>query len=116
MTLLSKNGLVDAAHGKGGGYRLNRKLEDYKVGEVLTLTEGSLSPVACLINGAEPCPKAATCRTLPMWTRLDNLVTDYLNSVSLADLIEAQGACPFYIYFFFCGSLCFRESVCSSGT
>ncbi|MBQ1832945.1 MAG: RrF2 family transcriptional regulator [Treponema sp.] len=87
MTLLSKNGLVDAAHGKGGGYRLNRKLEDYKVGEVLTLTEGSLSPVACLINGAEPCPKAATCRTLPMWTKLDNLVTDYLNSVSLADLV-----------------------------
>ena len=87
MTLLSKNGLVDAVHGKGGGYKLNRDLKDYKIGEVLELTEGSLSPVACLIDGAEPCPKAPNCKTLPMWTKLNTLVNDYLNSVSLADLI-----------------------------
>ena len=87
MTLLSKNGLVDAVHGKGGGYKLNRDIKEYKVGEVLNLTEGSLSPVACLIAGAEPCPKAPNCKTLPMWTKLNSLVNDYLNSVSLADLI-----------------------------
>ncbi|MBR6192554.1 MAG: RrF2 family transcriptional regulator [Treponema sp.] len=87
MTLLSKNGLVDAVHGKGGGYKLNRDIKDYKVGEVLNLTEGSLSPVACLMAGAEPCPKAPNCKTLPMWTKLNSLVNDYLNSVSLADLI-----------------------------
>ena len=87
MTLLSKNGLVDAVHGKGGGYKLNRDIKDYKVGEILNLTEGSLSPVACLMAGAEPCPKAPNCKTLPMWTKLNSLVNDYLNSVSLADLI-----------------------------
>ncbi len=87
MTLLSKHGLVDAVHGKGGGYKLNRDIKEYKVGEVLNLTEGSLSPVACLIAGAEPCPKAPNCKTLPMWTKLNSLVNDYLNSVSLADLI-----------------------------
>ena len=87
MTLLSKNGLVDAVHGKGGGYKLNRDIKDYKVGEVLNLTEGSLSPVACLMAGAEPCPKAPNCKTLPMWKKLNSLVNDYLNSVSLADLI-----------------------------
>ncbi|MBR6078641.1 MAG: RrF2 family transcriptional regulator [Treponema sp.] len=87
MTLLSKHGLVDAVHGKGGGYKLNRDIKDYKVGEVLNLTEGSLSPVACLMAGAEPCPKAPNCKTLPMWTKLNSLVNDYLNSVSLADLI-----------------------------
>lgn len=87
MTLLSKNGLVDAVHGKGGGYKLNRDIKEYKVGEVLNLTEGSLSPVACLMAGAEPCPKAPNCKTLPMWTKLNSLVNDYLNSVSLADLI-----------------------------
>lgn len=87
MTLLSKNDFVDAVHGKGGGYKLNRKPENYKVGEILVLTEGSLAPVACLEKGAEPCAKAGTCKTLPMWTKLDSLVNDYLNSVTLADLI-----------------------------
>ena len=80
-------GLISGASGKGGGYKLNRDLKDYKIGEVLALTEGSLSPVACLIEGAEPCPKADTCKTLPMWTKLNNIVDTYLNSVSIADLI-----------------------------
>ncbi len=88
MTLLSKNGFVDAVHGKGGGYRLNKKPEDYKVGDILRLTEGSLSPVACLEKGAEECPRKAECRTLPMWTKLDELVEGYLDSVTLAQLMK----------------------------
>ncbi len=89
MTLLSKKGFVDAAHGKGGGYKLNRKPEEYKIGEILRLTEGSLSPVACLEAGAEECPRKANCRTLPLWTKLDELVEGYLDSVSLADLMKS---------------------------
>lgn len=88
MTMLSKNGMVDAVHGKGGGYKLNRKPEEYKVGDILRLTEGSLSPVACLEKGAEECPRKAECRTLPLWTKLDDLVEGYLDSVTLADLIK----------------------------
>ena len=57
MTLLSKNGFVDGVHGKGGGYKLNRKPEEYKVGDLLRLTEGTLAPVACLEVGAEKCAK-----------------------------------------------------------
>lgn len=87
MTLLSKNGYVDAMHGKGGGYKLNREPKDYIIGELLTLTEGTLAPVACLAKGAEPCVKSAACKTLPMWTKLDKIVNDYLYSVSLADLL-----------------------------
>lgn len=86
MTLLSKNNFVDAVHGKGGGYKLNRKPEEYKVGEILRLTEGSLAPVACLASGADPCPKKDVCKTLPMWSKLDDLVENYLDSVTLADL------------------------------
>lgn len=86
MTMLSKNGFVDAVHGKGGGYKLNRKPEEYKVGEILRLTEGTLAPVACLEKGAAPCEKANVCRTLPMWTKLDELVSSYLDSVTLAEL------------------------------
>ena len=88
MTLLSKNGFVDAVHGKGGGYKLNKKPDEYKVGDILRLTEGSLSPVACLEKGAPECPRKAECRTLPMWTKLDELVEGYLDSVSLADLMR----------------------------
>lgn len=90
MTLLSKNHFVDAVHGKGGGYKLNRKPEEYKVGEIIRLTEGSLAPVACLEAGAEKCEKASYCRTLPLWTKLDSLVSGYLDSVSLADLAYKQ--------------------------
>ena len=90
MTLLSKNHFVDAVHGKGGGYKLNRKPEEYKVGEILRLTEGALAPVACLEAGAEKCEKASYCRTLPLWTKLDSLVSGYLDSVSLADLAYKQ--------------------------
>lgn len=88
MTLLSKNNLVDAVHGKGGGYKLNRKPEDYKVGEILRLTEGTLAPVACLEKNAAPCPRNSECRTLPLWTKLDELIENYLDSVSVADLMK----------------------------
>ncbi|MCQ2981691.1 MAG: RrF2 family transcriptional regulator, partial [Treponemataceae bacterium] len=86
MTLLSKAGMVDAMHGKGGGYRLNRSPAEYKVRELLELTEGSLAPVACLECDAEKCPREENCRTLPLWKELNNRITGYLETVSLADL------------------------------
>ena len=88
MTLLSKNSFVDAVHGKGGGYRLNRKPDEYKVGEILRLTEGTLAPVACLEKNAEPCPRKDECRTIPMWIKLDGLIENYLDTVTLADLMK----------------------------
>ena len=86
MTVLSKNDFIEALHGKGGGYRLNREPEDYKVGELLRLIEGTLAPVTCLQCGAKPCERASECKTLPMWEHLDRLINGYLDSVSLADL------------------------------
>ena len=85
MTTLSKGGLVEGQHGKGGGYRLNRRPEAYSLGEILRLTEGSLAPVACLGEGAERC--AHPCQSLPVWEKLEQLVADYLDSVTLADLL-----------------------------
>lgn len=90
MTLLSKNGFVDGVHGKGGGYKLNRDPKEYKVGDILRLTEGTLAPVTCLQKGAEPCPKKDKCRTIPMWSKLDSLIEDYLDSVSIAQLIKTE--------------------------
>lgn len=83
--------LIEGVHGKGGGYRLTRAPQEYSVREILQQTEGSLAPVACLECGAEVCRRAAGCRTLPMWTELDRLVSDYLEKITLADLVETGG-------------------------
>ena len=88
MTLLSKNGFVDAIHGKGGGYMLNRKPEEYRIGDILRLTEETLAPVACLEKNAEQCPKQNVCRTVGMWRKLDELIESYLDSVTIADLMK----------------------------
>lgn len=90
MPVLSKNALVEGVHGKGGGYRLTNPPEDYKVGDILRLTEGDLAPVACLGCDAKPCDRAAECRTLPMWTDFYKLVNDYFDNITLADLLKTN--------------------------
>ena len=80
-------GLLTGASGKGGGYKLCRKPEDYTVGEILELTEGPLAPVACLAAGAAACPRAAACQTLPLWTEYDQLTHDFFYGKRLSDLI-----------------------------
>ena len=67
MATLSKAGMVDAIHGKGGGYRLNRTAKEYTVGSILKLTEGSLAPVSCTSQGAAACSRSSCCHALPMW-------------------------------------------------
>lgn len=86
MTVLSKAHLVEAHHGKGGGYKLVREPKDYKISEILEVTESSLAPVSCLKDDAEPCPKADRCITLPMWKELYKVTKGYLDSVTLEDL------------------------------
>lgn len=87
MTTLSKAGLVEGAHGKGGGYRLKRKPEEYRVSEILKLTEGSLAPVSCVEGGCAPCENAGSCRTRTMWTKLDKLINDFFDGITIADLM-----------------------------
>ena len=88
---LVKAGLVAGLRGKGGGYRLTKNPEQYTVGSILRLTEESLAPVACLEETAEACPRSQQCRTLALWQGLDKVIHDYLESVTIADLIEQ---CP----------------------
>lgn len=89
LPVLAKNNIVDGIQGKGGGYRLSRLPEDYTLGEILRLTEGTLAPVSCLECGAAPCDRAADCRTLPVWTELDRRINEYLDSVTVADLLRS---------------------------
>ena len=92
MAILSKAGFLDAVPGKGGGYRLNRKPEEYTVGPILKLTEGSLAPVSCTTQGAAACSRSTCCQTLPMWERLEKLIDDFFEGITLADLLRDGGA------------------------
>ncbi len=97
MPLLTKAGLVDGQHGKGGGYMLRREPESYTAGEILRAAEGDLAPVACLGCGAQPCPRAAMCRTLPMWERYYKLTKDFFDSVTLAELAGTETGMDYVI-------------------
>ncbi len=88
MSDLSKSGFVEAVHGKGGGYKLARKPQDYTIGEVLKLTEKSMATVACLEEGSAECQRASTCPTLPVWVKLQSIMDSYLESVTLLDLMN----------------------------
>ena len=87
VATLSRNGFVKALRGKGGGYQLARSPQEYTVGSILKLIEGSLAPVACLEASAAPCARAGECRTLPMWRKLDTLIDDFFEGITLAELL-----------------------------
>lgn len=97
MAVLSRHGFVSAQRGRGGGYRLTRSPEQYTVGSILKLIEGSLAPVACLDAPVNSCPRAEGCLTLPMWTRLNQLISDYLESVTIADLVAQSDGSDYYV-------------------
>ena len=84
-------GFLTGASGKGGGYKLCRKPEDYTVGEILDLMEGSLSLVACLAGDTNECPRKSGCRTLPMWEEYYQLTHDFFYSKRLSDLMKKDG-------------------------
>ena len=79
--------LISGISGKGGGYRLCRPAEEYTIGEILDLTEGTLATVACLADDAAECPRASECRTLPMWAEYDKLTHDFFSNKKLIDLL-----------------------------
>ena len=89
LPVLTKHGMIEGVHGKGGGYRLTRQPEQYTIDEILRLTEGTLAPVSCICNHI-PCPRADRCKTLPMWRQLDKKIGDYLSEVTLADLMTGE--------------------------
>lgn len=97
MTVLSKAGFVEALRGKGGGYRLNRDPNEYTVSSVLKLMEGTLAPVYCLESEHNNCARAANCRTLPIWTELDNLINNYLGGITVGDLVKNISTCDYSI-------------------
>ncbi|MBE6827300.1 MAG: Rrf2 family transcriptional regulator [Ruminococcaceae bacterium] len=97
IVILARAGLVYSLRGKKGGYCLSRKPEEYSVGEILKLTEGSLAPVACLDSTPNTCSKASECKTLPMWENLNTIINNYLYSVTLKDLLNPETSADYQI-------------------
>ena len=92
IAVLSRAGLVQSQRGRGGGYRLTRPPETYTVGSILKLTEAPLVPVACVGKPEVECERRGECRTLPMWQALAQLLDDFFEGISLADLMADGGA------------------------
>lgn len=90
IAILNKAGYVKSVRGAQGGYRLTKKPEEYTVGMILRLTEGSLAPVACLEEGAEACERCDTCETLEVWKGLHTIVNQYVDGITIADLLERR--------------------------
>lgn len=90
VKLLVAAKLVRGVSGKGGGYQLLREPREYTVGEVLRAAEGPLSIVACLEEGAEPCPREQACKTLAMWQQFDAMTRAFFGGITLLDLMEGR--------------------------
>lgn len=90
MVLLSKANFVNATHGKGGGYKLSREPKEYKIGDILRLTEGTLAPVMCLEEDAPICERADVCKTLPLWRGLNDVITEYVDGITLEDVLQGS--------------------------
>lgn len=84
-SLVQKN-FLKGLRGKGGGYQLTRKPEDYSVGEILEVTEGTLAVVSCLQADCAPCERKNFCKTLPMWKYFNQITHDFFFGITLKDL------------------------------
>lgn len=90
ISTLNKAGFVKSIRGPQGGYRLSKEPEKYTVGMILRLTEGSLAPVPCLDDEVNHCERQDGCVTLRLWQMLNNAISDIVDKVTLADLMEWQ--------------------------
>lgn len=100
VPLLNKSGVLRTTRGYQGGYMLAKSPDSYTVGDVLRITEGSLAPVSCLDDEVNLCDRADSCITLSVWQGLYDVITEYLDSITLQDIIDngkALAADEYYI-------------------
>lgn len=97
VSMLVKNNLLIALRGKGGGYRLTKKPEDYSIASILKVTEGAFAPVACLEQQPNECERVVHCKTLKMWEGLQKLLNDYFENITIRDLLETETGADNYV-------------------
>ncbi|MCD8117748.1 MAG: Rrf2 family transcriptional regulator [Oscillospiraceae bacterium] len=92
VTVMSRAGFVKGIRGPQGGYKLAREPREYNLAEILRLVEGSLAPVECLDETPNQCEHCAVCSTVEMWDGLYKVITDYLEGITLQDLLDKANA------------------------
>lgn len=90
VPILNRSDILTTNRGYQGGYRLVHPPKDYTVGAILRLTEGGLAPVACAAQEPVDCPRSANCPTLPVWQGLHKVICNYLDGITLQDLLDRQ--------------------------
>ena len=90
VSLLTKGGFLQSVRGPQGGYKLTRSPKEYTVGDILRVTEGNLLPVTCIADERNHCPRADVCPTMEFWDGLHKTIMDYVDSVTLADLLASE--------------------------
>ena len=90
IPIFNNSDILKTARGSQGGYRLSRSPEKYTVGEILRLTEGNLAPVDCLTQDLIECERSVDCPTLPVWQGLNRVINEYLDSITLQDILDQQ--------------------------
>lgn len=88
VAILNKPDVLRTNRGYQGGYRLAKNANEYTVGDILRLTEGGLAPVSCLDNSPILCDRAEDCITLPIWKGLYKVISEYLDSITLQDILD----------------------------
>lgn len=88
VKVLVEKKMLTGISGKGGGYKLTRKPEEYPVGEILELMEGTLSAVSCLAEDSKKCNRYSECKTLPMWQQFNHMIHDFFFHITIADLVN----------------------------
>lgn len=97
VPVFNKSNILNTNRGFQGGYRLARSADKYTVGEILRLTEGSLAPVACLENDPVQCERSGECATLPVWQGLYRVINEYLDGITLQDILDRQRDASDYV-------------------
>lgn len=90
VSIINSSGALRANRGKQGGYMLAKEPSAYTVGQILRITEGNLAPIACLEDNVNQCERAKKCKTLSMWKGLNKVITDYLDGVTLQDILNEK--------------------------
>lgn len=92
VPILNRSDLLRTSRGNQGGYMLAKSPDCYTVGEILRMTEGSFVPVSCVGKNPEECARSAECPTLPVWQGLYNVINEYLDGITLQDILDQQQA------------------------
>lgn len=90
IPIFNHTGMLLTNRGAQGGYKLARTPDKYTIAEILRLTEGSIAPVACLDQEPNECERSAECVTLPIWQGLYDVIKEYLEGITLQDILDQE--------------------------